>query len=155
MTDPRNALVYAFRKRYEQEIGVEMELGFGAMMNMLYHFFEITDQKTGEIYIEYPSLEGWKNEIDGFFDDPWAASVNFAFTCFLGTKQGQKYGTWKKVVRKPAPKKVPEYFCEECKANHKVFMGCPLENKGAENIVDGRAEFKKSVDNLAQKWSVK
>jgi len=84
MPDPRRHLIQLYRDYFKSKRGFDCETPFGAMMNMMYHKFEVVDQKTGEIFIEeYPKEENWLREIEGFFEDAFAFKTNYSFIFFL------------------------------------------------------------------------
>jgi hypothetical protein len=119
-------------------------------MNMLYHRFEIADEKTGEIYEDYPTLESFMEQLEGFFRDDWVVKEKaFKFNVFMG----KGYGGWNKVTIKPKPqvqrftppppvqdtgkihqlladagfgkKEVkPDYLCDKCGKVHSVKFIC-------------------------------
>lgn len=99
--DPRKAMVVYWKAKFKEETGSDCAFTWGACMNMLYRKFEVADQKTGEMFEDYPTFEMFKEQVDGFFRDPWVTQNKaWKFNAFLGGG----YGGWAKVTVREKPR---------------------------------------------------
>jgi uncharacterized protein YktA (UPF0223 family) len=102
--------------KYKEATGDDCKLGFGALKKMLnLHAVKYwVDEETGSP--ELPSIDQWTDEVNAFFEDPFAAKERgFHFAYLL-----KQYGSFKKYVpkkREAASDVMLTYQCTnpECK----------------------------------------
>jgi len=90
-------------------------------MKAMLHF-EITDEKTGELFIEYPDEATWTEQVEGFFKDDFARdNRGYHFTYFI-----KQYGSFVKVFKKSKTIKssIIKIECEFCHKPRQPFGVC-------------------------------
>lgn len=97
---------------HKERTGKESKLKFGALKKMLSQHAQKmwVDEETGAP--EIPSFEEWKEEVDAFWSDRFAAEeVGFHFSYLL-----KRYGSFKKFkpVKREASDQVLSWTCRKC-----------------------------------------
>lgn len=134
--DPRKHLIGLWRKKYKDVRGFEPGSTWGMMMKMMFASFEMLDERTGELLIEYPDEETWLRETDGFFEDRYAFNTNYFFGYFL-----KRFGSFGRAPKRPVNQLVQsvinksnvrligdpneKYRCPKCNRIHHRGAACP------------------------------
>lgn len=107
-----------FMEHFESVLRKRCPVGFPMAMRLLTVYAEdrwsYPNEDTGEITFDIPPIDDWKEQVDGFFKDEFAAkNTGFHFSYFL-----KQYGRFVKYEPK---KSVDElyYLCPDCRQNVK------------------------------------
>lgn len=122
--DPRRELIASYVKECTKTNGFCNE-DWAVMMRGMHNRFNSVDPATGEILIQYPDLENWESELEGYFSDEWRRKNigRYSLLTFIRKSTEERpygYGTWARPRPKKAAPKPLAYWCEECKRNHIV-----------------------------------
>jgi hypothetical protein len=119
---PIRSLVSAYRAAYADRMKREVRMTWGHMIGRVKQKFETPDPETGELLIEYPPLDEWNEEIEGFFENTYAKERQFPFDLFL--KQYGQYAAPKKMP-KPKSQLIQLETCDVCLTDHLAGKPCP------------------------------
>jgi len=109
--DPRIRLVAIFNSEYEERTGRKNPVSYGWCMKKLYKQFVTVDEETGECFIEYPDIDTWQEQVNGFWEDDWAKTkAHYHFSYLL-----KQFGRFASVEKREAPiDRMLEYHCPHC-----------------------------------------
>jgi hypothetical protein len=86
--DPRMGLINKFNEMYLSKTGRKNPVNFGWCMKMMEKQFVTVDEESGECWIEYPELETWLEQVNGFFKDEWARTKSKYHFSYLMKRWG-------------------------------------------------------------------
>jgi hypothetical protein len=121
--DSRKHFISVFNKTFKAQLNRENPLPFGACMRAMQGRFKFEDEETGEILIEYPTEEAWKEQIEGMFQDEFCKKNRiYDFPFFL-----KQFGRFKPIEEKKQVKKTSlMIICDnpECGKQRQPFGCC-------------------------------
>lgn len=118
LADTCKTLVNYFYHKHRELFGKKPLAGYGEMIGRTRHKYEKPDPNTGEIFIDYPEMDSWKEEVDGYLEGG-GKDKSYSFAWFIATI-GQ-YGTYRRAA---GVKKELELLCTECGATYSLGGRC-------------------------------
>jgi hypothetical protein len=116
--DPRRHLVNIFNQAYKAKVGKDNPLPFGGCMKAMQSVFKFEDQETGEISIDYPTEEAWREQVDAMFVDEFCIKNRiYDFPYFVkqfGRFKTKSYITSNKYYCADCHKEIPRTLGERC-----------------------------------------
>jgi hypothetical protein len=120
--DTRKHFISLFNKAFKDSHNRDNPLPFSACMRAMQGRFKFEDEETGEIIIEYPTEDAWKEQIDGMFNDEFCKKNKiFDFPYFL-----KQFGRFKIVEKKePLKPRIITVPCDNCGSQRPPLGLCP------------------------------